>query len=309
MIIDVHTHLWDSPDQLGPAAARRVRGAATEPWAPLDASGGALIGAMGPVDAAFVLGIESKLIGASVGAKQVADFVNKDRTRFFGFAGIDPMQAGFIERIDEAIELGLVGIAISPAGQGFHPTHSDAMRLYEYCTEKKLPIIFDAGLDLSSQSRMEFAQPYLIDEVALNYPELRMIITQMGRPFHEQTLALISKHDHVYTDIAGVANRPWELYNLLISAKQLDVMDRLLLASNFPHASPESVITHVYSVNGMAQSTHLPTVPREQLRSIIERDALACMGITKPEGMATDQPHEKMTSPSPSITIVEERVN
>ena len=56
-------------------------------------------------------------------------------------------------------------------------------------------------------------------------------------------------------------------------------MDKLLFGSAFPFDTPESAIENMYSVNAHSHGTQLPSVPRSQIRGIIERDALACLGL------------------------------
>src|SRR5262245_47055642 len=138
MIVDLHTHVWANLDQLGPQlAALRRRQAAHGPG---------LIGA-GPadheramtcVDAAFILGFRSERLGARIPSEFIAEFVSRGPRRRVGVAGIDPMSADALDEIDKAVGLGLVGVTVSPAVQGFHPAHSRAMLVYERCAELAL---------------------------------------------------------------------------------------------------------------------------------------------------------------------------
>ena len=57
-------------------------------------------------------------------------------------------------------------------------------------------------------------------------------------------------------------------------------MDKLLFGSGFPHDSPSHGIEELYGIAHMIHETNLPTIPREQLRGIVERDALGLLGVT-----------------------------
>jgi hypothetical protein len=59
----------------------------------------------------------------------------------------------------------------------------------------------------------------------------------------------------------------------------MNVMDRLFFASGWPVETPAKAIETVYSINGFANGTQLPSIPRPLLRSIVERDVLAELGI------------------------------
>ncbi len=283
MIVDVHTHIWDSPQQLGPDATERIRRSRGQPWERPDASVKSHEEAMKPVQVAIVLGFVSQRLGANVGADQVAACVARGPDKLFGFAGIDPMANDYLEQYDRALELGLSGVTISPAGQDFHPCHTHAQALYERCESKGLPVMVHPGAQFSSASVMEFAQPHLFDDVARDFPKLRIVLAQVGHPWIDPALALVGKHPHVWADLSDLVLRPWQLYTTLLAAHQQGVMDHLLLGSDFPFCTPQQAITTIYSINTYTQGTNLPSVPREQLRGIVERDALACLGL---RGMA-----------------------
>jgi predicted TIM-barrel fold metal-dependent hydrolase len=59
-------------------------------------------------------------------------------------------------------------------------------------------------------------------------------------------------------------------------------MNKLLFGSGFPNASAAHCIEELYGISHLVHGTNLPTIPREQLRSIVERDALKLLGITLP---------------------------
>lgn len=279
MIIDTHTHIWSTVDQLGREVADRLRRKQARRWGPLDASPAAHESAMECVDAALVFGFRCGRLDACVPNEFIADFVAKDSGRRFGIAGIDPMMDDAMAQLETAHELGMVGVAVSPASQGFHPTHSDAMRVYERCVELAMPIFVSHDTPLTSGAIMDFSRPAAWDEVARSYPDLPIVIGQVGHPWMDETLTLLGKHERVFADISGVASRPWQLYNTLLSANSLDVIDKLLFGSAFPADTPAKTIESLYTVNTFSHGTQLPSVPRSQLRAIVERDSLQLLGI------------------------------
>ncbi len=131
MIVDVHTHLWDDPEQMGAGTARRLQASSDLAAALRRMSPEAHDAAMAPIDHAIILGFQSRYLEASIPHEQVARYVRRDPAKYLGFAGIDPMTKDLNGNLDQAQELGLVGVLISPAAQGYHPTHTRAMRLYE----------------------------------------------------------------------------------------------------------------------------------------------------------------------------------
>lgn len=232
-------------------------------------------------DKSFVLGFKSRYLRAEIPNAFVSDYVKRDPQRLVGFAGIDPTERTAREEVKLAkSELSLRGVTISPGDQDFHPSDSRAMQVYALAEELAMPVLFHPVGQLTEQSKLEYSRPYLIDEVARSFPNLRIVIAQMGQPWVDETICLLGKHQHVYADVSGLLARPWQAYNALVSAYQYGVIDRLLFGSDFPYTSVTECIEKLYSLNQIAQGTNLPMVPRESLRGIVERDTMALLGLS-----------------------------
>jgi predicted TIM-barrel fold metal-dependent hydrolase len=305
MIIDLHTHVWASPDQLGEALAARWRRRAANaaPGAP-DASPAAHERNMGCVSGAAILGFRADRIGARIPNELIAEFTAKDPRRRVGIAGIDPMGDDVLDEIDTAIGLGLVGVAVSPACQGFHPAHSSAMRVYERCLERSLPLFVTLEEPLTADAILEFARPGAWDEIARAFPTLPIVMSQLGHPWIDETLLLAGKHEHVHADISGVASRPWQLYGALLNAAAYGVLDKLLFGSGFPYDTPARAIEAVYKVNAYSHGTQLPSIARASLKAIIEKDSLARLGIDAEIAAGPPEAEEVEEPEAPIVDVI-----
>lgn len=299
MTVDVRTRIWDSSEQLG-RMSEVMRRRPVDPWTQPLASAEEHTRAMAPVTEAFVLGFESRLLEASIPKEQIAEHVARNPARFLGFAGIDPTAGHAVRELEEALSLGLVGVTVSPVAQGFHPANTRAMELFEACEARGVPVFIETGIALAREAPLEFGEPHLLDEVARTFPELRMVLSALAHPWIEQGLVLVGKHPTVFGEISDLVLRPWQLYNSLALAHQLGVMNQLLFGSGFPFCTPEKAIVTVYSMNTLVHGTHLPNVPREQLRSIIERDALKCLGL---RGPGRERPGDSSAPASTTVQI------
>lgn len=282
MIVDCHTHIWESVEQLGRGTGlyqTRVRGraGARTPSATKQDH----LAAAKPVDTTIVLAFKSHYLGADVPNAYVANYVRQHPNQLVGFASVDPTRVqDAIDELRKAREvLGLKGVTLWPAAQDFHPSSTVAMRLYNEANRLGMPVMFHQDIIASPSCKMEFARPALLDEAAREFPELRIVISEMGYPWTAETVVLLAKHRNVYADISGLLNHPWQAYNALLAAYQAGVMDALLFGSNFPYNSAAGCIEALYSINQFCHGTNLPTIPREQLRQIVERDALTLLGI------------------------------
>ena len=149
-----------------------------------------------------------------------------------------------------------------------------------------------------SSGQLEFARPALWDEVARSFPKLHLVMCQLGHPWVDETLVLLGKHENVFGEISGIASRPWQLYGTLLNALSFGVLDKLLFGSGFPREQPTKVIEALYSVNAYSHGTQLPSIPRAQVRAIVERESLACLGIDAeitPMTQSSDETEEAIT--------------
>jgi len=259
MIVDCHTHIdldRQEPDVSGHLAAAEM------------------------VDACIVLALPGSDRQRS--NQQLAQYVDSHKTRMIGFGIVDPTE----DKIDDAFlsvateELGLKGFVCYCSVHGFNPTHSSAMRFYGAAQELGAPVFFHGGdLDISSKGILEYAQPYLLDEVARTCPDLKIIIGSMGLPFLEQALAVIARHESVYADLTIRPENVWQTYNIVVAAHEQGVMDRLLFGSGYPAGEPEACIETLLGFNTLFADMNLPTVPRGSIRNVVERDALDLLSV------------------------------
>jgi uncharacterized protein len=284
MIVDCHTSIWQSPEQLGTQALNHLAqptyfGREAVRLIPKADTASHLL-ASEPVDYCFVLGFRSKHLGAQIPHRFITDYCAEHADRMIGFPGLDPMESDASEQLAQiARETTIKGLVICPAAQAFHPSDTRAMNIYEQAAKLKLTVIFSPGPYMGSRSRLEYARPALLDEIAGHLPQLKIIIAHLGYPWVDEAITLLSKHKNVLANVAGLLRRPWIAYDALVRSHQMEVIDQLLFGSDFPFASAADCIEALYNINQFASGTLLPVVPRSLLRNIVERPVLDLLGI------------------------------
>jgi len=257
MIVDCHTHLH-CPE----------RGMLTEEHHRLCKK----------VDACFVLaGLGEDREGFNT---ELAAYL-RQTPKAYGFAAVNPLHDAVSVKGLKALkkEERMVGLVLYCAEEGFHPSHSRAMQLYEAAEELGLIVYFHNCQPFSPSAVLDYAQPWLLDEIARTFPSLKMIIGRIGSPFCSQALCLLGKHDNIFADLTVHPEKTWQVYNRVMAAYEAGVMDKLLFGSGFPYAEPGTCIEMLLGFNKILADTHLPQVPREKMRSIVERDSLTVLGI------------------------------
>ncbi len=273
MIVDCHTHINCAGD---------------------DVEMSEHLAAAEPVDACIVLATAD---GPSEEVnKRLAEYVNKHKEKMVGFALVEPVQdkisVNNLKHIKD--KLGLKGVVLHCSACGLHPAHSRALRFYESAQELGLPVFFHNGDGaLGADAVLDYAQPYLLDEVAREFGALKIIIGNMGMPFIEQTLLMVAKHENVYADLTIKPSNVWQTYNTVVAAYEREVMDKLLFGSGFPLGNAGQCMETLLGFNMLLADTNLPTVPRGSIRNIIERDTLELLGIRDKSIEAQEEKSEK----------------
>jgi predicted TIM-barrel fold metal-dependent hydrolase len=277
---NVHAHAWDQALHFAPET---VREADLSRGRPLDLTVRfeEFMQDMGPFDRVVVFGLKARHTGYWVPDEYVADFVARAPARLVGFAACDPTQPGYMEELVYAVEdLRLRGLKMGPIYAGFDPRDERCAPVYDYCQKNGLPILFHAGTTFNRAAPLGFSRPWLFDEVAIRYPELRMVLAHLAHPFYEECLVVIRKHPHVYADISALFYRPWQFYNMLIIAQEYKVAHKLLFGTDYPFAGAQESIAGLRDVNRVVEGSGLPRVVEETIEGILAREALERLGVS-----------------------------
>jgi len=278
MLIDCHTHLWRQHEHLHASFltdAARIRKGPID----LDAAPEKHWQAMAGVDRCIVFGLRAAHAGIDVPDEFIAEYASAHAQKVIGFMSIDPTRDNVEEEIERRMAMGLQGIKIGPTYQNFHPQDERARPLWRKAEKLGLPIMVHQGTTFARVAPLKFANPLLLEDVALEYPELRMVIAHLGHPWEEETIILIRKQPNLYADVSALWYRPWQLYNSLRLAYEYGVTGKLFFGTDFPVASVEDSIEGLREIPSLARRAHLPEVPEEIIEGIIHANPLRHLGL------------------------------
>ncbi len=174
--------------------------------------------------------------------EQVADLAGK-HPRLLGFASVDPAVRDAPKQLERAIRgLGLRGLKLDPALQRFDLDSRDlAFPLYQACSELGVPVLVHCGLSWSMVGQTKYARPLALEEVAQEFPRLRLVIAHCGWPWVEEALLVALKYPNVYLDTSIIySGTPAEALRRVLGERiGLEVLERslqrqLLFGSNYP---------------------------------------------------------------------------
>ncbi len=149
-------------------------------------------------------------------------------------------------------DLGLVGCKLGPIYQNVDPLGPEFLRVCEALERLELPMLIHQGTTFARAGSLLQARPILLDEIALRYPKLKIVIAHIGHPWFDEAIAVVRRHPHVYADISGLVTRRWLLYQALVSAIEYRVEHKLLFGSDYPFFSARQTIDGLRSVTGTA---------------------------------------------------------
>lgn len=211
--------------------------------------------------------------------REVADFAQSDPARVIGFMSIDPTQEGWQEEMRFGREvLGLRGIKLMPMYAGFYPNDRVLDPLWSYAQEHGLPVLLHTGTTFISQAPLDCTLPRHIDDVAIRFPKVRIIMAHLGHPYEGECIVVIRKHPHVYADISALHYRPWQLYHSLMLVQEYGVWDKILLGSDFPFTTIEATIRDLRKLAEVRMGGF--SLSAERIERLIHRNPLPELGLS-----------------------------
>lgn len=279
MIVDTHTHAWNPKAHLAEETVQQLGHIIGKPER-MNVNVYDFNNSMANVDRAFVLGLRAKFSGISIPNDYIAEFVKHDRAKFIGMMGLDPHDDDMLRQLELGrTDLGLKGIVLSPDLGAFDPRDQRLKEVYLTASKHHLPIFYHSGQFPISRSALRFASPILLDDVLRSFPDLRIVICHVGRPFIQETIAILRKHPGAHADLASVIDSPWELYNIVTLCQEHNVLSKLLFASDYPFTAPRELFVKLRDSGEVTKGTKLPSLADTVINEVIHRNAFKCLGI------------------------------
>jgi predicted TIM-barrel fold metal-dependent hydrolase len=139
-----------------------------------------------------------------VAAEEMLDMFGSYPKEFRGLVGISPIRGWndhyyaprYIERAIR--EYGFVGVHMYPHWFGIRVNDRRMYPIFEKCAELDVPICFQTGQGtMRSYSRI-VARPMWIDEIAHDFPSLKIVALHSGYPWEEELVSLAIENDNLY---------------------------------------------------------------------------------------------------------------
>ncbi len=178
--------------------------------------------------------------------EEVAELAAEHDDVVIPFASVDPARgaAGVRAARRLAAEYGVRGFKFHPNTQEFFPDDHKAYPLYEAIQEAGLIALFHTGqTGVGARTRggggirLKYANPMCVDDVAVDFPDLKIILAHPSFPWQDEALAVATHKPNVYIDLSGWS--PKYFPPLLVRYANSLLRDKVLFGSDFPVLTPE----------------------------------------------------------------------
>jgi len=178
--------------------------------------------------------------------EEVAELCAEHSDILIPFASIDPHKGklGAREARNLVENFGVQGFKFHPTMQGFYPNDRMAYPLYEAIAETGKPALFHtgqtgvgAGMPGGHGMHLKYSNPMYLDDVAVDFPEIPIILAHPSFPWQEEALAVATHKPNVYIDLSGWS--PKYFPPILVRYANSLLKDRMLFGSDWPMIAPE----------------------------------------------------------------------
>ena len=204
----------------------------------------------------------------------IAKFTKGHRDRLLPVGSVNPLhQRDAASEIRRVLDLGIGMIKIHPPHQLFAanayrfdlPALAD---VYRECEARGVPVMIHTGTSIFPGARNVYADPMLADDVAVDFPKLKLILAHVGRPLYGETaMFLARRHRNVHLDLSGIPPK-----SLLQYVPRLtELAPKALWGTDWPSPGVSSIAKNVAQFRALG-------LPDEIERRILWDNAAALFG-------------------------------
>ena len=96
------------------------------------------------------------------------------------------------------------GIKLYCGYEHYYPSDERYQGIYDMCVEYGSPLMIHTGDTFSDKAKVRFSHPLNIDDVAVDNPELKIVMCHLGNPWIIDCQEILYKNRNVYADISGL---------------------------------------------------------------------------------------------------------
>lgn len=176
----------------------------------------------------------------------------------------------------------VVGLKLYPGYEHYYPTDRLCVPVYDLAAKYGVPVMFHSGDTYAKRGKLKYSHPLLIDDVAVDHPDLRIVVCHLGNPWFRDCAEIMYKNDNVRADISGLVLGSFEQrFESWLAAQVRDVIlyagnpEDIMFGTDWPLVEMAPYLRFVRSLE----------LPEDQERMLLHDNAAAWFRLEKaPKG-------------------------
>lgn len=219
-----------------------------------------ILDAAGLDRAVLVNYVAPEIIGYTEKANEfVRDFVRENPDRLIAVGSVLPTRPGAGAEVRRLVtEYGIRAIKLHPPHQLFAPNGyldeglGGLREIYATCEDLNVPVIVHTGTSIFPGARNKYGQPMLLEDVAIDFPRLTIVLAHGGRPlWMEEAVFLTRRFPNVYLETSSVP--PGRLLEYFPALEK--IRDRVIYGSDWPGPGVHDLGEHLRAVRALPLSS------------------------------------------------------
>ena len=210
---------------------------------------------------ACLVNYPSRVMGFTPAANDwVLDYCRVNPDRLIPVGSLDPHRTpNPRDEVRRLIDRGLRMFKIHPVHQRVAPNAylegNEVIRVvYEEAQAAGIPVMFHTGTSIFPGARNRFGEPLLLDDVGVDFPELKVVIAHGGRPlWMNEAFFLMRRFPNFYLDISGIPPK-----RLLDYFPRLhEIADRVVFGSDWPSPGVPGMAANAREIQRLFLTTEI----------------------------------------------------
>lgn len=235
-----------------------------------------------------------RIFDTSFGEEYVMACYEKHPDFFIPFCSVEAVdKSGRFNKKDyeylksAVLEHGCRGVLMAPPFSHYHSNVNAAYPFYEFADEHGIVVQFhhSAQIGKAILAPAEYTSLYDLNEIILDFPNLRINVEHLGYPWAEQLFTQMATDENLFTDLAMCYDRKISTVWNLVLAKEYGVIGQVMFATDFvacnfdcfgpdPGADVSRWITYVTSeINQICRASGWTEFTEEELDGILYKNA------------------------------------
>ena len=306
MIVDCHAHCFLYPDHWDREVMLQSQPEFKKSWPDEKFKAGTwnnpiepyLAAMEGIVDKGIIQGVKARTaVGLDVDNDYLAAVAREHPDKLAWTCCVDPTEEGAAEEVERCVrELNAVGVGELIPGFGLYRLDDPrCAAVWAKAQELEVPVIIHATADTSSRlMRVNYANVMMIDDIAIDFPDLKIVIPHLGWPqSYRDTILMLQKHPNVYADIcylvkaAAIDRTHINKYLPVVTNPYFHwveplayyfaetwgfIQDKLLFGTDWVATSPKACVDALNNLNNLFRQFGFPEVPEVAIQNILHEN-------------------------------------